>query len=68
MYFVMKDSSENPRKNPSSWDIMVHAPFKKIVKFDLICMGIGSIMGMGFGAFLVKEIIGSVILLFLIIE
>jgi len=32
---------------------MVHAPFSKVVKFDLICMGIGVIMGMGIGAFLV---------------
>lgn len=37
----------------SIWDTMVHAPFKKVVKFDLICMGIGIVMGMGIGAFLV---------------
>ena len=36
------------------WDKMVHAPFKKVVKFDLICMGIGIVMGMGIGAFLVS--------------
>lgn len=40
-------------KPKSTWDIMVHAPFKKVVKFDLICMGIGIVMGMGIGAFLV---------------
>ena len=37
----------------SNWDMMVHAPFRKVVKFDLICMGIGVVMGMGIGAFLV---------------
>jgi len=31
---------------------MVHAPFKKVVKFDLMCMGLGVIMGMGIGAFI----------------
>ena len=45
-------------KPASTWDKMVHAPFKKVVKFDLICMGIGAVMGMGLGAFLVKEMIG----------
>ena len=42
----------------STWDKMVHAPFKKVVKFDLICMGLGVMMGMGLGAFLVNEILG----------
>ena len=37
---------------------MVHAPFKKVVKFDLFCMGLGAVMGMGLGAFLVKEVLG----------
>ena len=37
----------------SIWDKTVHAPFSKVVKFDLICMGIGIVMGMGIGAFLV---------------
>ena len=36
----------------SNWNKMVHAPFKKVVKFDLICMGIGVIIGMGIGAFI----------------
>ncbi len=35
-----------------NWDKMVHAPFKKVVKFDLICMGIGTVIGMGIGAFI----------------
>ena len=39
----------------SNWDKMVHAPFKKVVKFDLICMGIGAVIGMGAGAYLVAS-------------
>ncbi|MFB5604045.1 MAG: hypothetical protein ACE5SV_08845 [Candidatus Nitrosomaritimum aestuariumsis] len=38
------------------WDIMVHAPFKKVISFDLICMALGIVMGMGIGAFLVTGI------------
>ncbi len=38
-----------------NWDKMVHAPFKKVVKFDLICMGIGIVIGMGIGAFIVAN-------------
>ncbi len=43
-------------KPTSTWDAMVHAPFKKVVKFDLICMGLGIVMGMGIGAFLVTGV------------
>jgi hypothetical protein len=32
---------------------MVHAPFKKVIKFDLICMGLGIMMGIGIGVYLV---------------
>ena len=39
----------------STWNKMVYAPFKKVVKFDLICMGMGAIMGMGAGAYLVAS-------------
>lgn len=35
----------------SNWDKMVHAPFKKVVKFDLICIGIGTVIGIGVGAY-----------------
>ena len=42
-------------KQISTWDKMVHAPFKKVVKFDLICMGIGAAIGMGVGAYLVAS-------------
>ncbi len=37
----------------NTWDKMVHAPFKKVIKFDLICMGLGIMMGIGIGAYLV---------------
>ena len=39
----------------SNWDKMVHAPFKKVVKFDLICMAIGAVIGMGAGAYFVAS-------------
>jgi hypothetical protein len=39
----------------NTWDKMVHAPFKKVVKFDLICIGIGAVIGMGAGAYLVAS-------------
>lgn len=39
----------------STWDKTVHAPFKKVVKFDLICMGLGIVIGMGIGAFIVTH-------------
>ena len=43
----------NQSQEISNWDKMVHAPFKKVIKFDLFCMGLGVVMGMGIGAFLV---------------
>jgi len=39
----------------STWDKMVHAPFKKVVKFDLLCIGIGVVIGMGTGAYFVAS-------------
>jgi hypothetical protein len=36
----------------SNWDNMVHAKFKKVVKFDLICIGIGAVIGIGIVAYL----------------
>ena len=39
-------------KQTSTWNKMVHAPFKKVVAFDLICMGIGTVVGIGVGAYL----------------
>jgi hypothetical protein len=36
-----------------TWNKTVHAPFKKVVKFDLICMGLGIMMGIGIGVYLV---------------
>ena len=48
--------NKNNKENPAgTWDKMVHTPFKRIVKFDLICIGIGIVMGIGIGAFIVKE-------------
>ena len=39
----------------SKWDKTVRAPFKKVVKFDLICMAIGAAIGMGVGAYVVAS-------------
>ena len=44
---------ENLKSKESTWDIIVHAPFKKIIKYDIVCMRLGIVMGMGLGAFLV---------------
>ena len=48
----MQATVQNQKEDVSTWDTMVHAPFKKVVKFDLICMGLGVLMGMGIGAYL----------------
>ena len=39
----------------SHWNKMVHVPFKKVVKFDLICLGIGDMIGIGAGVYLVAS-------------
>ena len=31
----------------STWDRMVHAPFKKVVAFDLLCIAMGIPIGAG---------------------
>ena len=48
--------TQTTQTTPSNWDKMVHAPFKKVVKFDLICMGLGMVMGIGIGVFLVTGV------------
>ncbi|MFB5608264.1 MAG: hypothetical protein ACE5RG_09225 [Candidatus Nitrosomaritimum yanchengensis] len=40
----------------NTWNKMVHAPVKKVVKFDLICIGIGILIGIGIGAFIVTNL------------
>lgn len=40
----------------STWNTVVHAPFRKVVKFDLVCMGIGVVMGIGIGAFIASNL------------
>ena len=49
---IMKTQTIQTTKQ-NTWNKMVHAPFKKVVAFDLICMGIGAVIGMGIGAYLV---------------
>ena len=40
-------------KTTSTWNKMVHATFRKVVAFDLLCMGLGITIGTGIGAYLV---------------
>ena len=54
LLLVRKIMYTNTIQKESTWNKMVHAPFKKVIMFDLICMGIGVVMGMGIGAYLVS--------------
>ena len=45
-------SDDKPKKE-SSWDKMVHASFRKVVAFDLLCIGIGIVIGIGIGVYLI---------------
>jgi len=40
----------------NTWNKMVHAPFKKVIKFDLFFMALGVMIGMGAGAYLVAGV------------
>ncbi len=40
-------STELKHKEQSTWNKMVHAPFKKVVAFDLLCMAMGMPLGAG---------------------
>ena len=42
-------------ENHIMWDKMVHASFGKVIKFDLLCMAMGVVLGMGAGAYLVAS-------------
>jgi len=44
---------EENKPKVSKWDTMVHASFRKVVSFDLFFFGIGIIVGMGIGVFLI---------------
>ena len=59
LYEIPKHSlfmKTNQFQETNTWNMMVHAPFKKVVKFDLFCMGLGVVMGIGVGAFLVAGV------------
>ena len=40
-------STELQSREQSTWNKMMHAPFKKVVAFDLLCMAIGMPIGAG---------------------
>lgn len=48
------ETKTNQNKKTTVWNKMVHAPFKKVVAFDLFCIGIGIVIGMGIGVYLVN--------------
>ena len=48
------ETQTNQNKPQSTWDKMVHAPFRKVIAFDLLFMGLGIGVGAGIGAFLVS--------------
>jgi len=37
----------------SKWDTMVHASFRKVISFDLLFLGLGLLVGMGIGVYLI---------------
>jgi len=44
---------EDKKPKVSKWDTMVHASFRKVVSFDLLFFGIGIVVGMGIGVYLI---------------
>jgi len=42
-------------KEKGTWDRMVHATFRKVVAFDLLFLGLGIVIGMGIGVFLISS-------------
>lgn len=38
---------QNQEPKPSVWDVKVNAPFRKIIAFDLLFMGLGAMIGAG---------------------
>jgi hypothetical protein len=38
----------------SVWNRMVHASFRKVVAFDCLFLGIGILIGIGIGVFIIK--------------
>jgi len=47
-------ANDQPDKEKSTWNRMVHASFRKVVAFDLLFLGIGIVIGMGIGVFVIK--------------
>lgn len=48
-------------KEISAWNKMVHAPFKKVVAYDLLCIGMGMPIEVGLAtAFLTGDLYKSI--------
>ena len=43
------------KTNNTNWNKTVNATIQKVVKFDLICMGLGAVIGIGAGAYMVAS-------------
>ncbi len=48
-------SNDRKDSDDSTWNKMVHASFRKVVAFDLLFLGIGIIIGMGIGVYLIVK-------------
>ena len=44
---------EEKKDKISKWDTMVHASFRKVVSFDLLFFGLGIVIGIGIGVYLI---------------
>lgn len=47
-------SNYSADKDKSTWDRMIHATFRKVVAFDLLFLGLGIVIGMGIGVYIIK--------------
>jgi hypothetical protein len=48
-------SNDSKDSDDSSWNKMVHDSFRKVVAFDLLFLGLGIIIGMGIGVYLIAK-------------
>jgi len=44
---------EEEKDKISKWDKMVHASFRKVICFDLLFFGLGIVIGIGIGVYLI---------------
>lgn len=56
MYYLLeiKMDNTNPSDKPKK-DRTVHASFRKVIAFDLLFLGLGLLIGMGIGVYLIAK-------------